>query len=340
LDWVEPTPNNRDKDASDNKEVDTGRPFKKSRKVRFADDCHAAASSSLALPTRPTRKAPTSQWTNTNEQSPGDLLLERNVCSIFIERRAVPSCSYSGIGYINTCSGSLYRHSFYPGYDTGGEKGVFWTAKSRRVLSLEDTLAVRAEYSLDIVDQLKLARNLALAVLKFHKTPWLNEYFYLRDLSLFMHGKGMSKALETLHVGYEFSQQPSAELMEGVNYPCDGDASGNVMSSMVEAAKLQYGIRNLTLWSLGTLLLQIGSWSRLEAPDDAVAVRRLSSEACMLGPRYQELTNKCLGCDFGFGDDLSRPRLQQAVYEKLVCELNEMIRCLGLGDEDDGKLGG
>ena len=61
-----------------------------------------------------------------------------------------------------------------------------------------------------------------------------------------------------------------------------------------------------------------------------------SLEACILGPRYQELTNKYLGCDFGFEDDLSRPRLQQAVYENLVCELNEMIRCLDLGGEDDG----
>lgn len=44
----------------------------------------------------------------------------------------------------------------------------------------------------------------------------------------------------------------------------------------------------------------------------------------------EELTNKCLGCDFGYGDDLSKPRLQQAVYEKLVCELDDMIRSLAI----------
>lgn len=72
--------------------------------------------------------------------------------------------------------------------------------------------------------------------------------------------------------------------------------------------------------------LQIGTWSTLESPDDVVAVRRLARKARMLGKEYRDLTQRCLDCDFAFGDDLSKPRLQQAVYEHVVCGLTELIK--------------
>lgn len=50
----------------------------------------------------------------------------------------------------------------------------------------------------------------------------------------------------------------------------------------------------------------------------------------MLGKRYRDLTKQCLECDSAFGDDLSKPRLQQAVYEHVVCGLTEMIRTLDI----------
>lgn len=85
----------------------------------------------------------------------------------------------------------------------------------------------------------------------------------------------------------------------------------------IKNARLQYGIRNMTLWSLGAILLQIGLWARIDSPDDVVTVRRLSSQRSALGPRYQQLTQRCLGCDFGYGDDL-------------VGELNVMINSLSV----------
>lgn len=99
-------------------------------------------------------------------------------------------------------------------------------------------------------------------------------------------------------------------------------------SGTMELAKYQYGVRNLTLWSLGTALLEIGRWSRLENLDDVPSVRRAAVEVLDLGPKYRDLTKKCLECDFGYGDDLAKPRLQQAVYENLVCELTDMVRSL------------
>lgn len=53
----------------------------------------------------------------------------------------------------------------------------------------------------------------------------------------------------------------------------------------------------------------------------------------MLGKRYRDLTKQCLECDFAFGDDLSKPRLQQAVYEHVVCGLTEMIKTLDIQED-------
>lgn len=53
----------------------------------------------------------------------------------------------------------------------------------------------------------------------------------------------------------------------------------------------------------------------------------------MLGKRYRDLTKQCLECDFAFGDDLSKPRLQQAVYEHVVCGLTEMIKALDIEED-------
>jgi len=93
-------------------------------------------------------------------------------------------------------------------------------------------------------------------------------------------------------------------------------------------ARIFCGIRNMTIFNLGVALLQIGRWEVLDT-DDVVRIRRAASKPSKLGPRYDELTQRCLNCDFGFGDDLEKPQLQCAVYESVVCELEHMVRLLG-----------
>ncbi|KAI3553329.1 hypothetical protein CABS03_12696 [Colletotrichum abscissum] len=207
------------------------------------------------------------------------------------------------------------------------------------LMSMNDVLMTPAETTLSIIDQLKLARDMVSAVLKFYSTPWLREYFTLRDLSFFQMSGDFSRCLRTLHLGFDFVQSSAASLprsMEGIEATAvqdSSDGSPNEVESAAERAKLEYGIRNLTLWSLGITLLQIGRWSSLEAPEDVLSVRRLSRQVPTLGPKYRDLTRKCLECDFGFGDDLLKPRLQQAVYESVVCELSDMIKTLDVSDD-------
>lgn len=43
-----------------------------------------------------------------------------------------------------------------------------------------------------------------------------------------------------------------------------------------------------------------------------------------MGPRYSEIVRKCLQCDFGRGEDLNKPELQEGFYREVVCELGEL----------------
>ena len=52
----------------------------------------------------------------------------------------------------------------------------------------------------------------------------------------------------------------------------------------------------------------------------------------MLGPRYQRIVQKCLQCNFGFGNDLETTNLQSAVYRGVVSELETMIDSLSIVD--------
>jgi len=58
---------------------------------------------------------------------------------------------------------------------------------------------------------------------------------------------------------------------------------------------------------------------------DVVAVRKAAAKPSRLGPRYDELAERCLSCDFGYGADLSKPQLQNAIYGGVIQELEEMV---------------
>ncbi|KAL8383144.1 hypothetical protein RB595_006754 [Gaeumannomyces hyphopodioides] len=303
----------------------------KRRRVRFAD--------APALPS----PAPSQLRADAPEQDvrSNNLLRIHDICSILSHCSPPKSpCSADCLGYIDTNDQENFRHTFYNALGNKTAHDLFWsTSGPDALVSMRTVLSNPAESSLSLPDQLRLARNLVTAVLKFHSTPWLGELFSLNDVSFFKIDQNMSSYLQTLHVGFEFSNTPQhAPSLLGPG-TC-GDMEGVVQtahtpdSTIMEDEMLKYGIRNLTLWSLGVILLQIGMWRELVDANDVLRVRKLSAQgSCVLGPRYKELTKKCLDCDFGFGDDLSKPRLQQAVFKGVVCELNDMIRSLDINDD-------
>ncbi|KAI8946788.1 hypothetical protein F4801DRAFT_563256 [Xylaria longipes] len=297
IDWVDPSP------CSDN-----GR--QKRRKVHFSDDTTTLSDSGSRE--HDSTLSPQSSSTNLSQ------LKNKDLCSALTRDllRAMDQCSSICLGFIDNCSEETFRHSLYHVPERRGYE-------PQHLVSMHQIMERPVESSLSIVDQLKLARSLVTAVLKFHSTPWLGQYFALNNLSVFQSTPDLSICFQTLHFGANFVGTSSIDGLESMSPP-------TLVSEAIEDAKLQYGIRNLTLWSLGTILLQVGRWAAVDSPDDVLRIRKLSLQAPALGPRYQELTKICLECDFGYGADLSKPRLQQAVYENVVCELSAMINSLDI----------
>ncbi|KAM0521838.1 hypothetical protein ACHAPE_002400 [Trichoderma viride] len=197
--------------------------------------------------------------------------------------------------------------------------------------SISDNSEIASEASpaasavLDIVSQLQLAHRLVSAVLKFNSTPWLKELWNVGDLAFFRQGDDLAESLQTLHFGVELTHNaPGSE-----DTAMELESPASLVHLSIEDAQYKHGVRNATLYSLGAALLAIGRWECVDH-NDIEGIRRLASQRSYLGPVYQELTQKVLDCDFGFGKDLKKPRLQEAIYEMVIVELESMIASLDI----------
>jgi hypothetical protein len=191
-----------------------------------------------------------------------------------------------------------------------------------KVYSVEDAMKQNVYEFLGIVDQLRIAHRLAIAVLQY-ETPWLPDHWRLLDMKyLETSGTMDATALRTLHLSSEIKKRPNTAQTDGIKFAKDAVTN-----------QMRQGITNSTLFCLGVALLEIAYWSPIEekaTEDDdnnpVLTARRLQKDrAPPLGPEFQRIAKRCLSCDFGFGDQLSEKGLQSAVYTNVVCELEELI---------------
>jgi hypothetical protein len=103
----------------------------------------------------------------------------------------------------------------------------------------------------------------------------------------------------------------------------------------VAATQQRYrGLDNMTLSCLGLAFLEIGFWKPLSSlrrdydADEIETAQRLVGSNSVLGNGFQRMTERCLRRDFGFGADLGAVELQSAVYNDIVCPLEEVIEKL------------
>ncbi|KAL7948552.1 hypothetical protein V8C42DRAFT_314821 [Trichoderma barbatum] len=298
---------------------------RKRQKVRFSimgdgsdisnSDAESASHASIAT---------TSQSTIV---SPDDSQLTGHFCPELLRRCSTPDivCTADGLGHIDSCMQDGFRHCFFPCTNSHhcSKLGL------DDVMPMDEALGQAASNRLTVVGQLRLAHRLVCAVLKFNSTPWLNEVWSVGDLAFFRQGDDLTMSLQTLHFGVELNHggpEPGDSLMD-----IESPAS---LSHSIEDAQYKHGVRNVTLYSLGAALLAIGRWERIDH-NDIEGVRRLASQSSYLGPVYQELTQKVLDCDFGYGKDLKKPRLQEAIYNMVVLELESMIASLEISEEED-----
>ncbi|RYP44386.1 hypothetical protein DL768_009152 [Monosporascus sp. mg162] len=237
------------------------------------------------------------------------------------------------LGHIDVKSEECYRHVFFASNGSSFRGTRPSTMEGGELIHM-DAVCETAGGMFSTVDRLKMARSLVSVVLKFHATPWLGETWRLQDLSFFHQGaQDLTRSFRTLHLGVEFDQENLRQMgvgstMEGVQRT----PSSSRLSQVSEDERLFCGIENMPLHCLGVALLQIDRLKKME-PEDVLGVRKMARLSSSLGPRYQEITQKCLRCDFGYGTDLSKTQLQKAVYESVAGALESMMSSLGIDDD-------
>ena len=178
-------------------------------------------------------------------------------------------------------------------------------------------------------ERLRLARQLASAVLQFHATPLLKSAWRGEDV-VFFDTAVSSASLESPHLNVQVGKHNTP----GVKAISD--------ESHVPNKESQYFVRNSYLFGLGVILIELALQAPLSSlredqdlPDGQesrhtdffVADRLSKSMATSLGPNYAKVVRKCLGCDFGEGTtDLNDPGLQAVFYRDVVCELERLER--------------
>jgi hypothetical protein len=110
-------------------------------------------------------------------------------------------------------------------------------------------LQIQQEETVTIVHQFKLAHKLALAVLQYHSTPWLPEYWDLSQLLLFMTSYGITDEMK-LYLNSSLPElQPKTEVSLSTDVRMIDAKSGQLGEA------IRQGIKNVTLFCLAVAFL-------------------------------------------------------------------------------------
>ncbi len=290
----------------------------------------AAAFSNVVEPPAKKRRV---RFTDSPDQSPAGkvaecqkatAILSRNLCQAKDMCQHVFECGKEFhrsrqegcVGYLR--SADNLTHQLLTALD---RESIAIQNRRRSPTTLASILDPSESLSISVNEQLRLALRLARSMLQYHSTPWWRGNWTLSDISYFDVDAELSVSLATLHIDAKLAPKGDRLDMTEVQTQISTTASDDAR------AQMYFGIRNATIYNLGAALLQIGRWEALDA-GDVVLIREKAGTPSRLGPRYDDLTAKCLYCDFGLGGDLSKPQLQGAVYENVVAELEQMVALL------------
>jgi hypothetical protein len=191
--------------------------------------------------------------------------------------------------------------------------------------SLQELLQSESkDMRLSVRNRLQLAFTLALSLLQLHSSQWITKRWRSRDVVLFREDK----------------QKWSPYVAAAFN----AIRQGQIPNTSTEVANIKASkLKSSAIFGLGVVLLEIGH-SRLlmdptssedggdaaEQGDTGESEMRERLEACTqvikksvaseLGPRYQDVVEKCILWDED--DDLSDSAVQKSFFDKVVCELD------------------
>lgn len=231
-----------------------------------------------------------------------------------------------GLGYVQGFDS--YRHHFFQSSDIM-MTGYLEASPLRDIFRMFDSFDLFSDR-----DRLRLCLTLAKTVLRLHSTPWLPAQWTLDSLYLVAStSKEMASYLDTLHITVDLKHDHNRGIPRGRESCMERDKLEEEDGEALDEAYCLKGIRNPILYGLGVALLQIGLWEPVDLADH-VQVRRRVSRLSYLGERYRRVTKKLVDCDFGLGvDSLCNERLEGAVYQSCVLELECLLQQVRLGTE-------
>lgn len=182
------------------------------------------------------------------------------------------------------------------------------------------------------VDSIRLAKQLASAILLFHATPMLSETWQSEDIVFYSTTSTPKRGRPKLndpHLTVRITNTTTTTI-----YP-------PTLSETRQKKPLAYEthIRNPYTYRLGVILLELACQaplSKLREEEDLLSgpknastdfeVANAISETLStdMGIPFQKMVQKCLNCDFGSGTNLNDPGLQAAFHRDVVCELEDL----------------
>jgi len=247
-----------------------------------------------------------------------DLNHIRDYCQYFQGHHAANSAAKECLGYL--------KDPFLQQFFVLSPDGCI----NENPLSLEDVISdtvmttAVSRYSLA-----QLATSLATIVLQFQSTPWLSSSWRSRDIKFFAPCHQTPNLVGSPYLAVEIMQPSKGK---GIAVKC-GDNLSTICDDYLVA-------RNELLFRLGIILLELGlskTWRELQlqafqvlSPGNKTeykAANYLARSPLMMrmGPKYAQIVRKCIGCDFGLGEnDLANLALQRVFFRDVVVGLRSL----------------
>lgn len=248
-----------------------------------------------------------------------------NLCLAMQETSVTVTCAESCLGYLDQAD----RHRLELYLSQQNQMAHHESIKSLADLLLEQNREIASpilacgNLPLARGERLGLALTVASSVLQLYDTPWLHQYWSKRDILVDMTPK--DKILERAFLSESFPP-PTISDIPGYN--------------------LAYPFRNLTLFCLGVVLIEITLGRTLESMRNEDDPLNMKGEPDMLtylniarrvldmgtvsteaGFRYGEVVYRCIWCDFGvLNTSLDCADFRRAVYDGVIAPLEEDLK--------------
>lgn len=306
-------------DASQVATVPVGNPQTATERDTLVSELESALGGQTSL--QPTGSLPQNP-VSTSQPAIPDLRRIPNLCWHLKQQPTEPNPVHC-IGFLQ--KSKTFKHLIYSPQET--------PLHSAAIKSLEDALNAARAYSSNIglPEKFRTAQSLALAVLHFRSTPWLNQHWQSQDVVFFGVEDFSKHPLNRPFLRTRVITQV-ALASNRASTPPQGEAASTI--------RHHTPVRNQTLFNLGVMLLELAYDSplqHLQIPQDDQGdsyplywtAKRLAEDVRRrFGDRYADVVKILLFCGFGAATDLDDPKLESMYFSEVVQKLRKMTEAV------------